>query len=202
MTLERRAQALLDLVERDRRAQCEAIFAEARVRAAALVGEARAEARARIREAFAEERRRACDRGAAALAKLQTRRRLHEQQRLAAVLELGWRRLPDALRARWRDGDMRRAWTDAVVTAASRVLPRAEWHIAHDPVWAVAEQQAVGNRIGSDLGVAPVFIADSRIEAGLRIAARGNVVDGTLAGLIADRAEVGALLLRNLEQSP
>ena len=29
----------------------------------------------------------------------------------------------------------------------------------------------------------------------------GNVVDGTLAGLVADRVEVGARLLRHLEQA-
>jgi hypothetical protein len=201
MTLERREQALLDLVEGDRCAQCDALLAEARARAATLVGEVHAEARARVRDAFAEERRRTRDRVAAARAKLQTQRRLHEQQRAAALLELGWRLLPGALQARWRDADMRRAWIGAVVAAASRVLPRVEWRIAHDPSWSDAERQATGSRIAADLGAAPAFVADPAIVAGLRIAASGNVVDGTLGGLIADRAEVGARLLRNLEQS-
>ena len=89
---------------------------------------------------------------------------------------------------------MRRAWIDAIVTAASRVLPRAPWRIAHDPGWPPDERQAVGDRIASELGVAPVFVADAGIVAGLRIAAGGNVVDGTLGGLLADRAEVGAKL--------
>jgi hypothetical protein len=200
MTLERRAQALLDLVEGDRSAQCEAILAEARARAAAIVAEARAEARARIREVFAEERRRTHERVAAAHAKLNTRRRLHDQQRSAALLELGWRRLPDALRGRWQEGGMRRAWIDAVVTAASRVLARAPWRIAHDPGWPPDERQAVGDRIAAKLGVVPVFVADAGIVAGLKIAAGGNVIDGTLGGLLADRTEVGAKLLRHLEQ--
>ena len=195
MTLERRAQALLDLVEGDRSAQCEAILAEAQARAAALVAEARAEARARIREVFVEEPRRA-----RARAKLNTRRRLHDQQRTAALLERGWRRLPDALRGRWQEDGTRRAWIDAVVTAASRMLPRAPWRIAHDPGWPPDERQAVGARIASEFGAAPVFVADAAIVAGLRIAAGGNVIDGTLGGLLADRAEVGAKLLRHLEQ--
>ena len=201
MTLERREQALLDLVESDRRAQCEAILAAARARAATLVGEAHAEARVRVRDAFAEERRRSHDRVAAALAKLQTRRRLHEQQRATALLEQGWRLLPDALGARWRNGDTRRAWSDAVVDAASRVLPRVEWRIAHDPGWPVDERRAIGSRVAADVGVTPVFVADPVVVAGLRIVAGGNVVDGTLGGLSADRAEVGARLLRNLEQA-
>jgi hypothetical protein len=201
MTLERRAQALLDLVEGDRSAQCGAILAEARARAAATVAEARAEARARIREAFAEERRRAHERVAAAHAKLNTRRRLHDQQRTAVLLVRGWRRLPDVLRRRWQEDGTRRAWIDAIVAAASRVLPRAPWRIAHDRGWPPGERQAVSDRIASEFGVAPVFAADSDIVAGLRIAAGGNVIDGTLGGLLVDRAEVGAKLLRHLEEA-
>ena len=202
MTVEQRTQALLELVESDRSRQCGAILAEARARAAKLVAEARAESRARMREAFAEQRRRARDRVAAARAKLGTRRRLHDQQRAAALLDRGWQRLPDALRARWREDATRRAWVDAVVAAASRALPHVAWRIAHDPGWPPDEQQAVGNRIATELGAAPSFVADTRIDAGLRIAAGGNVVDGTLGGLLADRAEVGAKLMRQLEQTP
>jgi hypothetical protein len=201
MTLERRTQALLDIVENDRCAQCETILAEAGERASTLLAQAHAEARARVREAFAEERRHLHERVAAARAKLQTRQRLHEQQRTAALLALGWQRLPDALRARWRDFDMRGIWVDAVVAMAWRVLPHAQWRIAHEPAWPAAEQQAIGARVARDLGTAPTFIPDSGIDAGLRIASGGNVVDGSLAGLIADRIEVGAQLLRHLEQA-
>jgi hypothetical protein len=202
MTVEQRTQALLELVERDRSTQCAAILEEARARAATLVAAARVESRARMREAFAEQRRRAHDCVAAARAKLGTRRRLHDQQRAAVLLDLGWQRLPDALRARWRDEAMRHAWIDAVVAAALRALPRVSWRIVHDPGWPPDEQQAVGNRLASPLDAAPSFVTDARIVAGLRIAAGGNVIDGTLEGLLADRAEVGAKLMRQLEYSP
>ena len=201
MTLERRTQALLDIVERDRCAQSETILAEARGRASALLAQAHADARARMREAFADERRHMRERVAAALAKLQTRLRLHEQQRSAILLALGWQRLPDALRQRWRDSGMRRIWVDAVVAMAWRVLPRTQWRIAHGPDWPAVEQQAISARVAPDLDMAPTFATDAGIVSGLRIAAGGNVVDGTLAGLIADRVEVGAQLLRHLEQS-
>ena len=202
MTLERRAQALLDLVEGDRCAQCEAILAEARDRASALLAQAYVEARARMREALAEERRRGHEREAAARARLQTRRRLHEQQRAAALLALGWQRLPDALRERWRDSDMRRLWIDAIVAMALRVLPRTQWSIAHGAGWPVLEQQAITARVARELGMAPKFVADAGIVAGLRIGAGGNIVDGTLAGLLSDCVEVGALMLRHLERTP
>jgi hypothetical protein len=45
----------------------------------------------------------------------------------------------------------------------------------------------------------PQSILDVRIGAGLKIAADGNVVDGTLDGLLADRYEVGAKLLSAIE---
>lgn len=200
MTLERRTQALLAIVEDDRCAQCETILAEAQGRASTLLAQAHADAHARMREAFSEERRHLHERVAAARAKLQTRQRLHEQQRTATLLALGWQRLPDALRARWRDSDTRRQWVDAVRAMAWRVLPRAQWRIAHDPAWPAAEQQALGARIARDLDAAPAFCADAGIDAGLRIASGGNVVDGSLEGLLADRVEVGAQLLRYLEQ--
>jgi hypothetical protein len=202
MTLARREEALLVLVERDRVAQCDAILADARGRAAALLDAARADALARVREVFAEERRRAHETVAAARAKLQTRRRLHDQHRSAALLALAWQRLPDALRARWRDDAARRPWVDAILAAALKVLPRAQWRVVHGPDWPASERQALLTRVAPELDTAPAFDNVADIVAGLRIAAGGNVVDGTLSGLVADRAEVGAKLLRHLEQAP
>ena len=199
MTLESREEALLALVERDRAAQCEAILAAAQGRAAALLGEAHAEALARMREMFAEERRRAHESLAAAHAKLATRQRLHDQHRTAALLALAWQRLPDALGLRWRDGALRRLWIDAIVVDALNVLPRRQWRIAHGPDWPVEEKQALLARLAPDLDAAPACDEAAGIVAGLRIAAGGNVVDGTLAGLVEDRAQVGAQLLRQME---
>jgi hypothetical protein len=200
MTLESREEALLSLVERDRAAQCDAILAAAQERAATLLGEAHAEALARMREVFVDERRRAHESLAAAHAKLATRQRLHDQRRTAALLALAWQRLPDALRARWRDGALRRTWLDAIVAAALKVLPRKQWRIAHGPDLPVEERQALLARLAPDLDVAPACDEDAGIVAGLRIAAGGNVVDGTLAGLVEDRAQVGAQLLRQMEE--
>ncbi len=201
MTLDRRTQALLDLVETDRRTRSDALIAEARARASALVAQSHADARARMRGAWVEERQRAHDRVAAALANLQTRRRLHEQHHSAALLDLGWQRLPDALRERWRDARCRSLWTDAVVADAKRLLPGGNWRIVHAPDWPEAERQALAARLARDGDVQPEFVADAGIGAGLRIVAGGNVVDGTLTGIVADRDDIGARLLRQLEVS-
>lgn len=201
MTIQRRTQALLDLVEDDRSAQCEGILGDARTRAAALVAQAHADARIRLREAFAEERQRAHERVAAARATLQTRRRLHEQQRATAMLALCWEQLPAALQRRWHESASRQRWVDAIVTAARDALPRASWRIAHSLDWPVAEQQPLRAQLTADLDAAPTLVADAGIVAGLKITAGGNVVDGTLAGLVDDRIEVGGELLRQLEES-
>ncbi|HEV2219970.1 MAG TPA: hypothetical protein VGV08_05385 [Casimicrobiaceae bacterium] len=201
MTLEQRAQALLDLIETERRARSDAIVGEARSRAFALVAQAYASARARMREAYAEERQRAQAQVAAALANLQTRHRLHEQQRSAALLALGWQQLPGALRTRWGDAGLRKLWVDAAAAEARRVLPRGRWRVIHATDWSPGEQQTFVAKVARDAGESPGLVGDSGIDAGLRIVAGGNVVDATLVGLVVDRDEIGARLLRQLEQS-
>lgn len=200
MTLERRAQALLDLVEQDRRRQCDAIIGEANARAADVLAQAHADARTRMRDLVADERAQAQERVDAARARLQTRSRLHEQRRTADMLALGWARLPEALLERWRDAGKRQCWVDAVSAVATRALPHAQWRVTHGPDWPVDERRAWCARVAADLDAAPMLVADAGIAAGLKIAAGGNVVDGTLAGLVSDRTEVGAQLLRHLEQ--
>jgi hypothetical protein len=199
MTLDRRTEALLALVEEDRRAKCGAVVEEANERARALLAQAHADARAQVRAAFAEERARAATAVAAARARLATRRRLYEQQRAAALLATGLARLPGVLRDAWRDEALRATWVDAVVASALAALPRTTWRIAHPPAWPAAEQHAVAARLAPALADAPSFAGDATIDAGVRIAAGGNAIDGTLAGIVADRATIGARLLGLLE---
>lgn len=199
MTLESRVAALLELVDADRRDRCEAVAAATRQRIDGLLREAHASARAQVRDAFAVERRRAAERVAAARAGLATRRRLYEQQRAAVLLAAGMERLPDALRQRWRDDAARAGWISAVVDAATAALPRNGWRIAHPVDWPEAERAALVARLAGEYCDAPAFAADPAIAAGLSIAAGGNVIDGTLAGLTADRVAIGARLLGLLE---
>ena len=192
-------QALLDLIEADRRQKCDAIIKVARERRAELLRQAHADARARMRGAIEEERLRRDARVAGAQASLTTRRRLADQQRAAALLAAGWERLPDALLRRWRTPDPRRAWVAAVIDNARKSLPAMGWRVAHAPDWPAAERDAVAGELAGAPGLACAFDADERIQAGLKISAGGNVVDGTLGGLLADRAEVGSWLLHELE---
>lgn len=203
MTLQARTDALLALVEADRDAQCAAILDEARARAAALRAQARGQARAQVHDALTQERARLATALAAARAELQTQRRLHEQRRVEALLALGWQRLPRVLRDRWQAPATRQAWVAHAWSRARDLLPAhgdRAWQVSHGDDWPEAERAAFGARVARELGTPPLWRHDPRIAAGLRIAAEGNVVDATLAGLLADRDEVGGRLIGLLQE--
>src|SRR5271165_1845655 len=188
MTLAAREQALLDLVEADRALRCATIMREAQASAAATLAAAHAEARARMRSTFAGERALRAARLSAAEAKLQTHRRLHDQRRAAALVAAGWLKLPDALCERWRQRPTQQAWVESIIAAARTALPRGTWRIVHAAGWPDDERAALAASLEAEFGAPPQLLADESIQAGLKIAAGGIVIDGTLAGLLADRS--------------
>lgn len=196
--VERTMQALLDLIESERTRQCGQILGAARAHAAALRSQARAEAHLRLRQVFDEQRQRSREALAAAQARLATQRRLHEQQRTAALLALARERLPLALQALWQQDDARTAWVDHTLAAARRQLPRQDWQIAHPPGWPVAEREAWHRALAAD-GIGVRFSPAPAMAAGLKVAADGSVIDSSLQGLLAARDEIDARLLRLLE---
>jgi len=195
--IERAERALLDIVESDRSRVCERILGEARGRADALRAQAYAAARARMREVFDEQRRRRRERIAAAQARLATARRVHEQQRVAAWLKAASEELPLELLALWRRDDARAAWARGVLAAARERLPAGRWHIAHAPDWRHDERDRITREVAGDS--APRCEPEADIAAGLRVACGGIVLDGTLEGLLSDRADVEARLLQHRE---
>jgi hypothetical protein len=196
----RQADALLALVEADRAEKVAAILGSASEQAAALRRDAHASARGRMRAAFAEERTMRSTRLAAARANLETRRRLALQRHSAAMLEAAWQALPDALAARWHEAAARDAWIATTVADARRVLKDGTWRIAHADAWPEAERSRLAAALVAQ-GVGASFHEEPALGSGLRIAAGGNVVDATGVGLLADRAEIGALLLALLEEA-
>lgn len=201
-TLQERKRALLELVTADRERRCAQILGDAEARAEARRAQARAEALARVRQTFDEQRRLRDTRIAAALAQLATQRRLHAQQRSAALLARAWEQLPAELQARWRQTEARAAWVDRVLASARERLPRGTWRILHAADWPAAERAARASELAAHCGAAPQFEADAGIAAGLKIVVDGNVIDGTLEGLLADRDALDARLLRQLEPGP
>jgi hypothetical protein len=200
MSIERQTAALLALVETDRAQRSATILGEARAQARALLAAAHRDARRKMRDAIVEERVRRDERVAAARANLQTRRRVAMQRRASALLAAAWTKLPRALEQRWHAHDTRRAWVGACVVTARKLLPPSGWRIAHPVAWPEAERDALAAELASALDEAPQFVADPGIRAGIRIAAKGNLIDSTLAGLVADRAEIGGALLGLLDE--
>jgi hypothetical protein len=192
MTLESRTQALLDLVEADRTRRCAEILERARSQAAAITAQARAAASARVRSAFAEERRRSAWRVTEAQARLATRRRLRKQQLAQQFVAAAKDALPKALGERWQRPQARREWVARAAAEARAALPNVRWRITHAPGLTEEDRRVVGGDADYEV--------DPNMRAGLRIAALGNVVDGSLAGLLADRGEVAARLLEQLER--
>jgi hypothetical protein len=135
------------------------------------------------------------DRLAALDAALATESRLHEQRRFRALLDEAWRRLPVALDALWRDASGRREWTRHVLAGAREELAPGDWSIAYAPGWPEEERrEAIEELAAAGYGV-DTAMEDARMRAGLQVRRGGNVLDGTLHGLLADRNAVGARLL-------
>lgn len=190
-TVEANARALVALVEDHRTRRCGTIAAEADAQAAALLRGARANARAVARRTFDEARQRRESRIASASAEVATRQRVTEQHRLRALLEEGMRKLPEALERRWRDPYARAAWVAHVVAEARRCLPAGPWRVEHPADFAAAERELLLRAVASPVD----FVRVDDVRAGLRIGAPPNVIDGTLAGILADRDDVEAQLL-------
>ena len=152
-----------------------------------------------MREAFAEER-------AAAARRASPRRGRGLADRTAACtssgarrrsLPRGWQQLAAGAAANaGSDARGARDWVGrvSIAEARARAAARGDWRIAHAPDWPDDERDARSRLAGDDVGaMPPQFVADAALARGLEDRRRrGNVVDGTLAGLVADRAEIGA----------
>ena len=193
--VESQMQALLMLLEEDRRRQCDALIADAQASARGVVRQAQRDARARMRAAFAAERHRLDEQLKAVAARLQTEHRLSEQERLAQLLRLGWQMLPEALLERWQDPGGRRKWVAEVIDIAHRLLPHEMWTLSVAPGWPAEERDQALQSVARRLGYTPGCSEVPETQAGLLIIAAGNRLDATLGGLLADRAAVEARLL-------
>ena len=189
-------QALLELVEAHRQRQCAHALAAAREEAAAIVHQAHRDARQYVRSQLEAGRESARRQIAAAEAHFATLQRRQRQQQGHALLAQSWPMLQAELAKRWQDAALRRAWVENIFARALCVLPRTTWVIFHPADWPPSEHDS------ATLAAPPRFAADAGIRAGLRIAADGTVLDGTLDGLLSDRSVIEARLLAHLEAMP
>ncbi len=192
---------LLDLVEKNREASCNDILEAAQKEAADILWRAEESARVRENRAKAAEEANRTRVLEAARAHQETELRQYRLNRTGKLLTEGRKRLIEALRARWRDPAHRGHWLGFLVDRANRLLPVGNWSVIHPAAWEVAELHPFVARLQATAADEIRFEADQAIEAGLRIACRGAVVDGTIIGILANREEIDALLLAMLEGS-
>jgi len=200
MTLRERASALLGVVDEYRDRECRMVVERAQYEADALARRAHREARQRVHQIVVAERQRATAAIRAAQAELQTARRHYRRRRDLALLDLAWPRLEAALRRRWEESEPRRQWVDDLVGAAIRRLPAGPWTLSHPPSWPATERDAVAAQVTAGGGEPPALIADEEIGAGLVIISGTTTLDGSIAGLLADRSAVAARLLALIEE--
>ena len=193
-------EQLLALLERHRQDTCERVLAESRREAADLARQARRAARQRVAAAVAGERRRLAETVRDAEAHIATRKRQRRQAQAAHWLERGWALLEQALAARWADPAARRVWCRSLFLQGQGALGSGGWVVEYpqgSDVEAIRHcmQEVIG-------GQSARLVADPELRAGLRIHADDACLDGSIAGLTADHAQVQALLLAQMIADP
>lgn len=200
MNLAERSEALLSLVERHRSDRCERILQPADVESRALIRAALADARRRVSTAIGEERRRMRSILGALEAALHTERRIAAQRHVVSTLAEAWNRLRAELVARWQDPALRARWIDAQLARACSAFVPGVWRIRHHAAWSADERSAVAARLATQ-GITAEFAEDPRIGAGFIVACGHNVLDASLDGLLADRAQIEGRLLQLVDES-
>jgi hypothetical protein len=189
-------RALLQLIDDDLQAQREQILSAASRQARATLTQAHREARTHVRATLDDARSRQRLRIQLAQAQRQTRVRLAEQDRTRHLLAAAWQHLPLALLTRWRSPALRERWINAALATARSLLDAKDWTISY------AELPPSEALPASTTQVAPnaKWHCVPDLRAGLRIAHDGNVVDASLAGMLADADALTARLLQQLER--
>ena len=202
MNLEQRTAALLELVEHYRVRRFAELLEPAQAEARQVVRAALAEARRRVHTAIVEERKRYAIEVGAVEAALATERRLSHQHHAVQLLNTAWHELRARLMARWAAAPTRSQWVRAYLRRALRSVPCAGggWRIQTHPAWNDGERAHWVEQLRID-GVPQVgFEPGPAISAGFRVVSGNNILDATIEGLLADRAQLEGRLLHYLQQ--
>jgi hypothetical protein len=191
---------LLGVVVVNREKRCAEVRENAAGEVRSIIHQAYQRSRARMNRHIAALREQYRLRASAALARNQTRMRQQQQKRDREVLDTAWPKLRESMLALWEDPESRRAWLDAAVASAKDTLLEHDWHIEHPVVFDTEEHKWLKHAatVGKQKGYKLTAAED--IEAGIRISARGTVIDTTLDGLLKQRLLIGAELLARIKQ--
>ncbi len=111
------------------------------------------------------------------------------------LLAVGWPLLEKALEARWHEAGARTRWIEAVLDAACARLQPGAWVVRVPADLDAAGHQALRNALVVRGAAEAVVERDGALRAGLSVESAGATLDATVRALLADRAEVEAMLL-------
>ena len=194
--LDAQVDALLQRVARDREQRCAEMRAAAEAQAQEILRSGRTEARANVRRAVAQERSRIAQglRQAEASAELKARGQAQSETR--RLLESMWTQIADALEARWRNPEHRRAWVEAAVRQADLLLgARPSWRVEHGAEWPPEERSEVAKFAAKRTAHTIEWTSEPEVKAGLRVRCEGVCLDATAQGLLANRADTESAFL-------
>lgn len=186
---------LLEVVNSHRDERCNRIRSEAHQHAREVVRQAYRDARQRLHRDVQESREQMQRSIASARAKQKTQARLHKQQADVQFLKMAWQQLHDMLASRWQSSVSRKPWVEKVFLQACQVLLEKSWLVEHPLDWPDSEKSWLSDQIREHTGYPPDMRPADDISAGIRISSGGACVDGSVAGLLADRLRIDSELL-------
>ena len=193
--------ALKELLEQSRNAQCREAHDQAEVQAVELRRRARKLARERVTRAAREDRARLEREVRMVEAEIETEQRRRARKRDTALIEAGREALVPALTARWADKASRAEWAECALAEAATVLLGTRWTLEHPRDWPADECKAALERARSRYGAEIEARAADDLEIGLRIRSAGALVDMSIPGLMSNERTIEGELLAEFNRA-
>ncbi len=193
--------ALMELLEQSRSAQCQQAREGAELQAAQLLRRARRAARERVSKAAHEERARLEREVRMVEAEIETEQRRRARRHDSTLIETGHKLLAEALAARWAEADTRREWTACALDEAADVLLGRDWTLEHPADWPEDERKQAIELARERCGATLAVKSAERLDAGLRIRSGGALVDMSVPGLLANERTIEGELLAEFHRA-
>jgi hypothetical protein len=199
--LEAQAQAMLEYLRRYEVEQIKLKMDRSHRIATELLQSAHRRARKHMHQRIQRERRRMRDSEQSAKARLATKKRVAMHARMNTLIDAGIKLLATALRDRWTHRESRLDWCDSLLQQTFRSLQGPEILVEHPEDWDRDECRAFLEKIQEHFGQRPKTRADPELVAGLRIHSGDAWLDGSIAGLLAQRGRIESQLAALLVQA-
>jgi F0F1-type ATP synthase delta subunit len=191
---------LLGVVVENREKRCLEVRENARQQAKVIIKNAYSKGRVRMHHHIDALREKYRVRVTSAIARNQTLLRRQHQKEDRATLDAAWPLLRQAMLALWDDPVSRHKWLDAAIAKATAGLREHDWRIEHPPGLSDEDIKKINLTLSHGNGKGAELLACDDIEAGVRIIARGTVIDATLKGLLQQKTAIEARMIARIRQ--